>query len=179
MENNWLDIFRLKRFDFVVVEVKSNKERQRLSQKHKSSWDKNFFTILPENFEVDTFQPNDYVKKYGTILKSFMASEDKEVLITDQLILGAIVKGEQKDNFLNFIVKRRKKIVIVAEPGTADLFEKNKENVYVLDENIFIQKTEFEKSVQVIKQRISEVYTPFSNPVITYQKMKTDGVKRF
>lgn len=179
MENNWLDIFRLKRFDFVVVEINSNKERQKLSQKHKSSWDKSFYTILPENFEIDVFQPNDYVKKYGTILKSFISNEDKEVLITDQVILGAIVKGEQKDNFLNFIVKRKKKIVIFAEPGTADLFEKNKDSVYVLTENLFIQKTEFEKSVKVIKQRIAEVYAPFSNPVTTYQKMKNDGVKRF
>lgn len=178
MQNNWFDVFRLKRFSFIVIEINSNRERQKISQKHKGSWDKDFYTILPESFEVDSFQPGDYVKKYGVVLKSFMASEEHKILVTDQLILGAIVKGEQKDNFLNFLVKRGKKMIVLSELGTSELFEKHMDKTYVMEENHFLQKTEYENSVKVIKHRIAYVYSPFSNPVATYQKMKNDDFVR-
>lgn len=178
MQSKWFDIFRLKRFNFVVVEINGNRERQKLSQKHRSSWDNEFFLVLPEGHEMETFQPSDFVKKYGMILKNFMASDDSRVLITDQVILGAIVKGEQKDNFFNFLIKRKKQIIVFSELGTSDLFSNYENQTYVMDENTFLQKTEIPNSSKIIKQRIAEVYSPFSNPVDTYEKMKKDGIHR-
>lgn len=178
MKSKWFDIFRLKRFIFVVVEINGNRERQKLSQKHKSSWDNEFFTLLPENHEMESFQPSDFVKKYGMILKNFMASDDTRVLITDQVILGAIVKGEQKDNFFNFLIKRKKQIIVLSELGTSDLFSNYANQTYVMEEKVFLQKTEISNSSKIIKQRLSEVYSPFSNPVGTYEKMRVDDFKK-
>lgn len=175
---SWHDIFRLKKFDFVVIEVSSDRERLKLSQKHKDSWDKDFYTLLPDSIEFSSYQAGDYVKKYGSLLKKFMADDSHNVLITDQLILGAIVKDEQRLNFLNFFVKRGKKLIVLAEPGTTQLFEEFLTRTYTIDNTLIQQRTEFENSVKVIKKKVSEVYTPFSDPVNTYQKMKTDGVER-
>lgn len=175
MDKNWLNVFRLKKFHFAVVEVSSPKERQKITQKYKTSWGEVFFPILPESFEIDTFQNADYVKKYTLALKKFMEDDSFEYLVTDEIILAAIVKREKKESFLNFLLKKNKKLILFADTGVADIFEQYKKDTIIMSQDQFNQKINYEESMKKIKERISFVYTPFSNPIGSFKKMMSDN----
>lgn len=176
MERNWKNIFRLNRFSFVIINIDNVQERLVFFLKNKDSLikDPHVYLMNPEAYEINQFSSTDYLKKYALALKDFMENEKKQILVIDEIILNTIIKQDKKQNFLRFLAKRDKKMVLFCHNESMQDFLEFKKNVWVMNQEKLEQELKVFENFQLIKQKISKTYNPFKSPKEAFEKIKSN-----
>lgn len=174
MQRNWKNIFRLQRFSFVIVNIDNVQERLVFFLKNKISLneEKEFFVLSPEAYEINQFSSSDYLRKYAPQLKSFMDSETSNTLIADEIILNTIIRPEKKLNFLRFLSKRNKKLVLFCATQSTEEFIEFKKNVLIIKNEKLEQELKVFENFNLIKEKIAKTHNPFKNAQYAFEQFQ-------
>lgn len=177
MQRNWKNIFRLQRFSFVIVNIDNVQERLVFFLKNKLSLgeEKEFFVLSPEAYEINQFSSSDYLRKYAPQLKAFMDSAISHTLIADEIILNTIIRPEKKLNFLRFLSKRNKKLVLFCATQSTEEFIEFKKNVLIIKNEKLEQELRVFENFNLIKERIAKTYNPFKNAKYAFEQFQKNN----
>lgn len=174
MQRNWKNIFRLQRFSFVIVNIDNVQDRLVFFLKNKLSLneEKEFFVLSPEAYEINQFSSSDYLRKYAPQLKTFMDSETNHTLIADEIILNTIIRPEKKLNFLRFLSKKNKKLVLFCATQSTEEFVEFKKNVLIIKNEKLEQELKVFENFNLIKERIAKTHNPFKNAKYAFEQFQ-------
>ena len=174
MERNWKNIFRLNKFSFIVIDINNVQERLVFFLKNKNSLEKenNFFLLFPEAYEINQFSSADYLKKYAPRLKSFMEDENKSILVADEIILNTIIKADKKQNFLRFLHKKNKSLVLFCQSESAQDFMEFKKNMLLIKKEKLEQDLKVFENFDLIRKKIAQTYNPFKDPQYAFKQIQ-------
>lgn len=176
MKRNWKNIFRLQRFSFVIVNIDNVQERLVFFIKNREELQeqKDFFVLSPEAYEINQFSSSDYLRKYAPQLKSFIESDTTTILIADEIILNTIIRPDKKQNFLRFMNKKQKKLILFcATQSTEDFLEFNKKFI-VIKKDKLEQGIKVVENFSIIKEKIAQTHNPFKNAKNAFELIKKD-----
>lgn len=168
----WNIIFHTTKYDFVIIKNNFMMNSVDLIIKHIDEIKKenNFAIILPTTEEIRDKNTNGYLKKYLPILKEFIESKEKNILITEESLLSVLVKEEKRENFLKFLLKNNKKLVLFTEANFEETIKK-----ITTSPCLILSEESFELDINVldrfknIKTIINSNFNPFNNPKGAYK----------
>lgn len=170
----WNLIFHTTKYDFVIIKNNFMMNSVELLQNFLNEIlaENNFSVLLPPIEDIRKKNNSNYLKKYIGGLKEFIDSKEKNVLIIEEGLLGILVKEDKKENFLKFLLKNNKKIVIIAEGDWEHDIKKISTNpILIMDEESFEISTLVFNRFENIKMIFKATFEPFSDPLGSYKKM--------
>ena len=177
MQRNWKNIFRLQKFSFVIVNIDNVQERLVFFIKNKQELQKesSFFVLFPEAYEINQFSSGDYLRKYAPQLKSFMESDTSTVLIADEIILNTIIRPDKKLNFLRFMSKKQKKLILFCATQSTEDFLEFKKNFLIINKEKLEQELKVFENFLIIKEKIAQTHNPFKNAKNAFELIKKNN----
>jgi len=155
--------------------IKNSKEYNCLSNLYKNLEEiekiKEYFVLLPTLTELDAKNTSEYLYKFAPLLKSFVESNDKKTLITEEGLLNILLKQEKRVNFFKFLIKQKKNIVVVCNTDYEEYVKEIQSYKYlIMSSDDWRKNTEMFERFDDIKIAISKTHNPFKDPVFAFKQ---------
>lgn len=123
-----------------------------------------FFTTITHNLNLNSPDSNKehIIIKYASEIKKFISSETPGTLITDSYVFDALIKKDKQTNFLSFLTKNKKNIVLFHKDSDLE-FTKNYKT-YSLTLSEIEDRLKFYPNSQEIRKITNQYQKVFLDP---------------
>lgn len=136
-----------------------------------------FLILLPSINEYISKNNSNYIYNFSPILKSFIESNTKKTIVTEEGVINTLIKPEKRINFFKFLKKQKKNIIIFGEDNYEEYITKISDYKFlIINEEIWKKNTELFERFSEIKSTIYKINNPFKDPIGCFKKYQQEIV---